>query len=149
MITFYRRLKQKLAEYRQIADNGGWKPIPTGKLLKKHMIGPRVALIRERLAMTGDLTKASSTPEVFDEVLKQAVRNFQTRHREFVDGVAGKNTLAAMNVPVEKRIDQIRVNLERFRWVLHQIPETFVVADIAGFEVYYVHRNKNLWHARA
>jgi murein L,D-transpeptidase YcbB/YkuD len=146
---FYRQLKQKLAEYRRIAGNGGWKSIPAGKPLKIGMVGPRVATLRERLAMTGDLTEASTTPEVFDEALKQAVQKFQIRHRLYVDGVAGKNTLAAMNVPVEKRIDQIRVNLERFRWVLHQIPETFVVADIAGFEVYYVHRNEDLWRARA
>ncbi len=145
----YGRLKPQLARYRQIAANGGWQPVPDGKSLKKHMVGPRVASVRKRLAVTGDLTESSARPDVFDDALEKAVRKFQYRHRLAVDGVAGKDTRAAMNVPVKERIDQIRVNLERLRWVLHQVPETYVVADIAGFQVYCVHQNQIQWQARA
>jgi len=146
---FYIRMKEKLAEYRQIAEKGGWRPVPAGKTLKKGRMGPRVERLRKRLLISGDLSGAATIAELFDENLEQAVRKFQARHRLYVDGVAGKNTLAAMNVPVEKRIDQIRINLERLRWVLHQIPETFVIADIAGFEVLYVHQDDILWRGRA
>ena len=145
----YGRLKQQLARYRQIAENGGWQPVPDGKALKKEMVGPRVATLRRRLMITGDLTAVTTDSDVFDEPLDKAVRNFQNRHRLHIDGVAGKDTMAAMNVPVEERIDQIRINLERLRWVLHQVPETFVVADIAGFQVYYVYQNQIQWQARA
>jgi len=54
-----------------------------------------------------------------------AVKQFQSRHGLETDGVVGKGTLAAMNVPVDARIDQIRVNLDRARWVSQDIPETY------------------------
>jgi len=63
--------------------------------------------------------------------------------------VVGKGTLAALNVPVEGRIDQIRVNLERARWVLHDLPEEFVLVDIAGFNVRYIRNGRIIWDARA
>jgi murein L,D-transpeptidase YcbB/YkuD len=105
--------------------------------------------MRARLTLSGDLSTAATIPDVFDKALEQAVKTFQKRHMLTEDGIVGKNTLAAMNVPVEKRIDQIRVNLERFRWVSHQIPESFVVADLAGSEVYYTRQNEVVWQARA
>ena len=147
--VLYRSLKAKLAEYRRIAEKGGWKPIPATKAFKKDAMGPQVEALRARLTLSGDLTTAATLPDVFDQALEQAVKTFQKRHMLHVDGIVGKNTLAAMNVPVEKRIDQIRVNLERLRWVSHQIPESFVVADLAGSEVYYIQRDEVAWQASA
>jgi len=53
------------------------------------------------------------------------------------DGSVGPPRLSALQAPVQARIDQIRVNLERARWMLHDAPQTFVVADIAGLEAGY------------
>ena len=54
-----------------------------------------------------------------------------------------------MNVPVQARIDQIKVNLERARWVLHDLPEDMVVTYIAGFEVSYRRGGKIVWSTLA
>jgi len=147
---FYNQLKVVLAQYQHIENQGGWQPIPSGPTLKKGMEDDRVKLVRNRLLATGDLSgTASMTSAIFDDDLEQAVRHFQQRYGLEPDGVAGKNTLGAMNVPVELRIDQIRVNLERIRWVLHEDLDTFVFVNIPGFKVYYVRNEKLEWSRRA
>jgi murein L,D-transpeptidase YcbB/YkuD len=147
---FYNQLKALLAQYQRIKNEGGWQPIPAGPTLKKGMEDDRVRPVRKRLLATGDLAgTASMASAIFDDELEQAVRHFQLRYGLEPDGVAGKNTLEAMNVPVEIRIDQIRVNLERVRWVLHEDLDTFVFVNIPGFKVYYVRNEKLEWTRRA
>jgi murein L,D-transpeptidase YcbB/YkuD len=53
------------------------------------------------------------------------------------DGILGRNTVAALDVPVQQRIDQLRVNLERARWLLHEVHGDLVVVDIAGYKLHY------------
>jgi murein L,D-transpeptidase YcbB/YkuD len=147
--VFYQRLKAALAQYRAMQAAGGWQPVPAGPTLQRGMIDPRMTALRQRLTMTGDLQEPSAEPTVFDAALEEAVKRFQRRHGLRADGVVGRGTLQALNVPVEARIDQIRVNLERARWILHEIQGNFVVVDIAGFQVSYVQGGEVVWTARA
>jgi murein L,D-transpeptidase YcbB/YkuD len=55
----------------------------------------------------------------------------------------------ALNVPTAARIEQLRINLERARWVLHEVRGDFVVVDIAGFRVLYIRDGAVVWTARA
>lgn len=144
----YGNLKSALANYRRIQADGGWEPIPPGALLETGMTDERVSVLRERLSMSGDLKSTSSASDRFDQNVEEAVKHFQRRHRLSVDGTVGRNTLAAMNVPVEARIDQIRVNLDRARWVLHALSGTFVLVDIAGFEAYFFRGDTLVWESR-
>ena len=64
------------------------------------------------------------------------------------DGVAGEATLAALNVPVSARIRQLRVNLERCRWLFHDLPATFVLVDLAGYRGYLFENHDIIWRAR-
>ena len=64
------------------------------------------------------------------------------------DGVAGKSTIDAMNFTVTERINQIRVNLERTRWVVHDMPSSSLIVDIAGFMLQYYHENKMVWSGK-
>jgi L,D-transpeptidase YcbB len=145
----YSRLKAALGAYRAIRDAGGWEAVPPGPTLRKGMIGPRVSALRHRLAITDELKESEADPLTFNEALQQAVIHFQQRHGLKEDGVMGKETLAALNVPVEDRIDQIRVNLERARWVLRSPGDPFVLVDIAGFRVFFNKDNKPIWSCRA
>ena len=146
----YQGLKRGLAEYRDIADRGGWPAIPEGPTLRPGERSPRVALLRRRLLASGDLAAdTGADPEFYDPALEAAVRHFQARHLLAVDAAVGKRTLAAANVSVGARIDQIRVNLERARWLLHDLPPTYVLVDIAGFEVRYVQDGVELLKSRA
>ena len=145
----YARLVAALREYRGIAAQGGWQSVPAGPSLKPGMSDPRIVALRRRLTASGDLSGDNADSPYFDAPVEAAVRRFQRRHGLTVDGVAGKATLAAMNVPVERRIDQIRANLERARWVLHDLPAEYVLVDIAGFKVRFYRDGRVIWETRA
>jgi murein L,D-transpeptidase YcbB/YkuD len=105
--------------------------------------------LRARLVRTGDVATPSTEGLLYDAALEEGVRRFQARHGLEPDGVVGPATLRALNVPVGDRIDQIRVNLDRARWVLHQVGGRQVVVDIAGFEVYVLENGQVVWRSRA
>ena len=145
---FYGDLKQALANYRKIQAKGGWPQVSAGKTLKLGMTAPSVITIRERLAITADMPADDMESDLYDDAVEAGVRKFQKRHGLEEDGAFGKTTLAAMNVPVKARIDQIRVNLDRARWVLHDLPLDFVLTDIAGFNVLYIQNGQEVWKTR-
>ena len=153
-LPMYDGLKRELARYHAIAMRGGWKRISAGATLRPGQTDARVPALRTRLGMTGELP-TDATPsdaaaaEVYDPALVQAVREFQTRTGSTADGVVGPATLAELNVSVDQRIRQLRVNLDRGRVLLHDLPSEFVVVNIASQEVYYARDRKVIWSSRA
>ncbi len=148
-IPIYGRLQAALARYRGIASTGGWPRVPGGPVLKPGMSDARVAVLRRRLAVEGDLQgQPAGDAASFDEALERAVIRFQRRHGLDPDGVVGAHTLAALNVPVQARIDQIRVNLERARWVFQDITRDYVLVDIAGFQAEMVKDARPVWSSK-
>lgn len=147
---FFQGLIKALAEYRQIQQSGGWMPVPSGQVIKPGMQDPRIPLIKSRLQATGDLKSENidRDDDSYHAELEAGIRHFQQRHQLDVDGVVGKDTLAQMNVTVEQRIDQIRANLERIRWVQRDLGNEFVLVNIAGYQVYYVRENTLVWESR-
>ena len=151
--VWYQRGRERLREYRAIAAAGGWPMIPEGPTLKPGMSDTRVPVLRKRLEVTRDLLPASGAaavadPDLYDATLEQAVKAFQERHGLTPDGAIGPGTRAAMNVPVAQRIDQIRVNLERGRWTLHEMKGEFVLVDVAGFYVSYFRNDEPIWTSK-
>jgi murein L,D-transpeptidase YcbB/YkuD len=148
---YYRGLLHHLATHRELAARGGWPVVSPGETLRPGMISPRVPELRARLAASGDLAVVSrpADPFLFDAELEAAVRHFQLRHELLVDGLVGKRTLAAMNVPVETRIDQLRVNLERARWVFRDLEPRFLLVNIARFRVLLLEHRQVRWSTRA
>ena len=146
----YLGLKAALARYRKIRDEGGWQALPAGPALRVGSSDPRVPALRARLAVTGDLAPdaAGGPGEVYDETLAQGVTAFQGRHGLDADGVLGSRTIEELNVSVETRIDQLRVNLERGRWLLHDLGDEFVAVNIAGFWLYYMRGGEVAWRTR-
>jgi murein L,D-transpeptidase YcbB/YkuD len=147
---FYRKLQAALADYRQIAANGGWSVIPGGATLKPGASDRRLPVVARRLIISGDLAPgdAVARPAIYDESLQQAVRRFQERHGLDTDAVIGPATLRAFNVPVEKRVEQLEVNMERARWVLDDIEDDFVLVNIAGFRAYVFRDRKVVWETK-
>ena len=147
-IDYYQLLKGVLKKYRDIQDAGGWEPVPEGPTLKPGMTDHRIPLLRKRLSITGDYEGTVTDSEHYDEDLKEAVMLFQYKHRLKADGAIGKNTYAALNIPVKKKIEQIRVNLERARWVFQKEPSDYVAVDIAGFRAYHFEGINPNWSSK-
>ena len=148
-VELYRQLQAALAEYRRIAEDGGWPVVPAGPTLRPGDSDDRLGVMARRLAVTGDLPPGTDVEDsTYGSALETAVRNFQERHGLDADGVVGPATLGAMNVPVEQRIDQLRVNLERARWVLDNLGDDFVIVNIAGFRAHVYRDREEQWSTR-
>jgi len=108
----------------------------------------RVVALRRRLAATRDILPGNLVSTLFDDGVEVGLRHFQRRHGLAATGIVDRATLKALNVPVAARIDQIRANLERARWVLPVLPERFVLVDIAGFSLSYHRDGEVIWKTR-
>lgn len=145
----YNLLRTALARYRGIAREGGWPLVPAGKALKPGQTDPRVRLLRQRLQIAGLAThEPQPDPAFFDDDLARATMRFQREAYLVADGVVGPSTLAALNIPVADRIDQLRANLERMRWMHDPGTGPMVVVDIAGFRIAYIREGKAVWRSR-
>jgi murein L,D-transpeptidase YcbB/YkuD len=130
----YDTLVNVLARYREIHAKGGWEPVPQGGKIEPGNEDPRIPEIRKRLQMTGELSKRDSiSSSIYDPQLEKDIKAFQASHGLDADGVIGVGTFRELNVPVEARIDQIRINMERVRWVAGNMPGNFIIVNIAAF----------------
>jgi murein L,D-transpeptidase YcbB/YkuD len=146
--TVYRNMRESLAQLRKVRDAGGWPKVAEGQSLKPGMDGVAVAQLRARLVAAGYLAPTKGKRNDYDDSVIAAVKKYQTEQYLGADGVAGKTTLEALNVPVEARIDQVRVNMERARWLLYKLQGTFVVVDIAGYKVALYRDGQPIWRSR-
>ncbi len=150
----YDRLRQALADYRAIAELGGWEAISEGPTLKPEMTDPRIGAVRSRLLLWGDLSPdadlagAGGDPDFYDEALVTAVERVQYRHGLEQDGLIGRGTLGALNVPVEDRIDQIVLNLERRRWLPDDLGRRYVFVNLADFNLKVVDGERTIHDTR-
>lgn len=145
----YARLRDALAQYRRIAGQGGWSPLPPGPALKPGDRHAQVPALRARLRAEGDLPRlALSFGNRVDAALAGAVRAFQRRHGLSPDGVAGPRTRDALNVPVQVRIAQLQRAMERLRWLPHDPGRHFVQINTAGFELEVIEDGKTVLKMR-
>ncbi len=132
----YLRLKDALAEYRSIAEAGGWPLLSKGPILAVGAVDSRVVELRSRLRVSGDLMPDNDTGvELFDTYLKEAVLRFQGRHGLRADGLVGHRTRNALNVSAEYRTRKIELNLERLRWSRNAALKNYLLVNIADFRL--------------
>jgi L,D-transpeptidase YcbB len=140
----YGKLRQLLATYRNLESLGGWEPIGAGPALKPGMRDGRVAAMRASLAARGYKGLSSADASLYDPSLLNAVKTFQLNNGVEDDGVVGKGTVAILNLPVEERIKQIIVNMERWRWLPNDLGARHVLVNQAGFEMFLTDRGKTI-----
>ena len=134
----YAALRAAYARYQHIVSAGGWPQLPAGAALRVGASGPNVALLRQRLAVEGQLATASNRA-TFDAGLAHALRNAQLRYGINPSGVLDDATLRALNVPAQTRLMQIKANLQRWRWAPRRPSPTRVDVNVAsGVAAYYV-----------
>ncbi len=131
----YEKLEKSLRAYQKMQNKDVWPVIASGEKIKLGARDPRVPSLRERLIAEHYLKRASIKEEdkdLFDVDLDVALKKFQETHGLLVDGELGQNTINSLNVPIEKRVCQIKVNLDRMstsqlgwekRYLVVNIPE--------------------------
>lgn len=161
----YQQLREALSQYRHIATLGSAPYLGTREeSLRPGDIDDDVTTLRQRLTLWGEtgllsadssaypmigVQVAGSDKRAFDTELEAAVKRFQRRHQLKEDGVVGEQTRLALNAPVASRVDQLRVNLERARWIdPMQAGEPRVWVDIAGYRLHYIRPGGQQWNAR-
>lgn len=139
----YKKLKTLLKRYIDISKNGGWPLLPNDTRLKSNDKNITVKLLRKRLLISGELTEAKANPDtLFDNTLVEAVKNFQRRYGLKDNGTIDLITLNELNIPVESRIKQIVLNMERWRWFPRIITQPYILVNTAGFRLEVVENNE-------
>ena len=149
--NYYRALVKALGEYRARQEHGElWPGVASGPTLKPGMRDARVAQVRARLTASGEFVApvAPADATLYDEPLALAVRGFQRRQGLEIDGAVGRNTLAVLNVSLAERIAQLRVNLDRVRWVFRDLEDEALSVNIAAFEAVYLDHGQVRWSGR-
>ena len=132
----YLKLKNALAHYREMEEIGEWPKVTGGRTLRLWDSGPRVQALKKRLSVEKKWERQDENDTFFDASLENEVKAFQKRHGLFPDGIVGPKTLAELNVPPNQRIRQIELNLERWRWIPHDMGEKYIIVNIADFHLY-------------
>ncbi len=123
------RIRDAALSYSDLAVRGGWPTIPADAKFAIGVPGPHDDLLRQRLLISGDLA-ADKASGAFDEVVAEAVMRFQSRHGLAPTGTMTPRTLAALNVPVQKRIRQLEASLERLENMNFGFGQRYVVVNL-------------------
>ncbi|WP_461490470.1 L,D-transpeptidase family protein [Pontibacter sp. HJ8] len=139
----YTDLRSALEKYRAIEEKGGWAKVKLGskKILEKGDSAAAVLMVRKRLNPEANIDTTNAKMRVFDDKLEAQVKNFQMLHGLSEDGKVGGNTLKMMNVPIESRIQQIMMNMERWRWIPKRLvpkslDQKYIWVNIPEYKLY-------------
>lgn len=148
-LPLYRQLQLGLKHYRSLSATGAWPAVPSGPTLRPGDRDARVAAVRARLVAEGvaELTPAAD-PLLYDKTLVEAVKRFQHGAGLASDGAVGRLTIEALNAGPEQRLAQIRVNLERLRWVAQDMRGDHLIVDIVGYHAYLYMDGLPVWSSR-
>jgi murein L,D-transpeptidase YcbB/YkuD len=134
----YQALRAKLAELRAAANSGA-AAIPDGPVLTVGMEDARVPQLRERLGMTGD-------GQIFDKAVAEAVKRFQRDNKLKATGVLTAATVDQLNArPSRRPVDVVIANMERWRWMPHDLGDTYVMVNLPDFMLYVIQNGRQVW----
>lgn len=163
----YDRLRTALAAYRAMQRNGGWQPVPAVKKpLRPGDTSAVVLALRQRLLgfrpdgtpnpAAGGSTELRAVPvnnrpgraaaanpaRTYDAELAAAVKAFQQQHGLKPDGNLGPETIKLLNVPLQQRIDQLIVNMERWRWIPKRFEPNYLLVNIPDYHMWVYENSK-------
>ena len=144
----YVRLRAALQFYRDIERTGGWPLVSTGAPLRLGDSGTRVVELRRRLAREPIGIEPRSFPlvntesAIFDAQVDGIVRHFQSHHGLAADGIVGGATIRELNVPASERVEQLAMNMERWRWMPERLGDSYALVNIAAFQLNVVENGR-------
>lgn len=142
--SYYQRLKHKLYIYRDSGEILEWPEVESEDLLAQGSVGTKVSQLSNNLINRGYLNQESiSDKSYFGPELRAAVREFQVNHGLNDDGIVGPKTIEALNIPYEKRVQQIIINMERWRWLPRDLGDKYIYVNISDYSL-NVYENNNI-----
>lgn len=145
--AFYLQMKAALAYYRDLDARQQFTSIASDTVLKPGQSHANIPPLRTRLAELGYDGQGSSASTLFDAELVAAVKQFQQDHGLDVDGVVGRQSYAFLNMSYQARVNSLRINMDRLRWVAQDVTDDFIIVNIAGFEMYYIRNLQLHWES--
>ena len=144
----YNNLKDAYSRYKSIEHQGGFQKISSGKNLKIGSISNRVVQLRARLNQSGDLAFFDEGNKKFDKKLKTALKKFQKRVGIWPSGILNTTTQKELNIPLKKRLEKIKLNLERSRWEKDDFNFRYIIVNIPEFMMHFKDKDQLLLNAR-
>ncbi|NND93451.1 MAG: L,D-transpeptidase family protein [Flavobacteriales bacterium] len=151
---YYSSMMLALEKYKSLENSGGWHVVSISqRKLEPSKSYPEIPSIRRRMKIEGDLLESEDVEmkdslrdsTIYDITLKGAIERFQSRHGLNPDGIIGRGTVQAMNISVQEKIDLLKINMERARWIHHDLDSNYVLVNIAGFDLRLVKGDTLCW----
>ncbi len=153
--TSYQLLKQTLARYQKLASSHTeWVTIPSTPSIHPGAVNAIIPLLRQRIAQAyaadgiAEYHIIPSEKKQYDDELVTAIQAFQAQHGLNTDGVIGNNTIRALNISLDRKIRQLRINMERLRWLPRNLGERYVLVNTAGFRLTAAEKDKHVFDMR-
>jgi murein L,D-transpeptidase YcbB/YkuD len=136
----YKETRKALLNYMDLAkhDDGEQLPVPPIIVFPGTEYAA-LPVLAKKLGLVGDLPKDTIVPsdiKIYDGVLVDAVKHFQQRHGLMPDGYLNRETIEQINVPLSSRVEQIRLELERYRWLRYDFARPPIIINIPEFRLY-------------
>ncbi len=151
----YQLLRQTLARYQTLHRNFiEWVHIPSSPSIRPGDTYPTIPLIRQRMAQAYtvdgllEFNLIPSESQRYDTELVTAIKAFQEQHGLNTDGIIGKNTINALNIPLEWKIRQLRINMERLRWLPRDMGQRHLLVNTAGFYLTAIENDEPILNMR-
>ncbi len=142
----YSGLRTQLAKYAAIAKKGGWDTIPRTK--SKFVLGknfPELLIVKKRLAASGEFT-VNDTTSTYTPELEAAIKDYQESHGMTADGKISPTLIKSLNVPINYRIQQLLVNMERMHWLPVKKEGKLILVNIPEFMLHVTDGNSHVKH---
>jgi murein L,D-transpeptidase YcbB/YkuD len=130
-------MRKAIQRYQDIVAGGGFPAVPEGQgTMSVGLFGGAVAIVKERLALSGDLREADNDGSAnFDYALEKAVKRFQASNGLTPTGIVDKRTVAAMNVPAAARLKQLQTNFQRISELNRGLPQRYILVNIPAAQI--------------
>jgi murein L,D-transpeptidase YcbB/YkuD len=135
----YKRLRDALPHYEELAKKDTGEKLPPYVQAQPGNLYDHIARVASLLRLLGDLPENAIIPPgayKYEGVLIDAVKHFQQRHGLAPTGEIDFKTIAEMNVPLSDRVEQMRLGLERYRWLPYHLNQSSVVINVPEFRLY-------------
>jgi murein L,D-transpeptidase YcbB/YkuD len=136
----YKATRQALLRYMELAKEDSGEELPPPQYMELIPGSPYDGIHRltRLLRLLGDLPQdavVADDSKTYGGPLPDAVKHFQKRHGLPANGYLTKDTIEQLNVPLQSRVEQLRLTLERFRWLRYSYPQPPIVVNLPEFRL--------------